>query len=114
MGFWGIAKIAATKIPWGRVLENVPAVVELVGRRFRSQGTPESRPAPEPARLDHEERLRLLQEENLKLGKALIQMTQHQQEIAKSLEVVAARQKMLTIATALTFLLAVSALVLVL
>ena len=104
--FWGIVKTAATKIPWARVAENVPAVVDMIGRareRFR---------VPVSSADDLEERLRLLQDENLKLGKLLLQTTDHLQEIAKSLEVVAARQKMLVIGTVASLLIAVSSLAL--
>ena len=106
MSVWTIVRIAATKIPWGRVMENVPAVVDMVGRakgRFM---------APASAQFGQDERLRLLQEENLKLKKALVETSDHLQQVAKSLEVVAARQKMLMIATAVALVAAVWSLLL--
>ena len=103
---WGIVKTAATQIPWGRVLEKVPVAVDLMGRareRFK--------PA---AQRDLEGPFRLLQEENLKLTKALVETSVQLQQIGKVLGVLAARQKMLAIATVLSLMLAVSALTLVL
>ena len=107
-GIWGIVKIAATKIPWGRVLENVPAAVEMMGRaKERFRGTPGS------AHGSMEERVRLLQAENQKLEKALLQSSEHLQETIKTLRVVLARQKMLTLGTVLSLALSASALMLV-
>lgn len=101
MSVWTIVRIAATKIPWGRVMENVPAVVDMVGRaKGRFMASP-------PAQIGQDERLRMLQEENLKLKKAIVETSDQLQQVAKSLEVVAARQKMLMIATAVAFLAAV-------
>jgi len=106
MSVWTIVRIAATKIPWGRVMENVPAVVDMVGRakgRFMASSS---------AQIGQDERLRLLQEENLKLKKAIVETSDHLQQVAKTLEVVAARQKMLMIATAVALVAAVWSLLL--
>lgn len=99
---WGIAKVAATRIPWGRVMENIPAVVDLAERakgRFRGHGG------------DIEARLRLLQEENRKLEQALLETSGHLQQTIRTLKVVVARQKMLMTATAVSLLVAIAALV---
>jgi BMFP domain-containing protein YqiC len=101
---WQIVKVAATKIPWRSVVENAPAVADFVGKakeKFRSM--------PED---DLVNRLRLLHEENQKLEKVLLQTAAHLQELEDTLKVVAARQKTLTIATVVSALLAVSALLL--
>ena len=103
---WGIVRTAATKVPWGRVVENVPAVVDFIGRAKGKFNVPAS------SQKDVEQRLRLLQEDNLKLGKALLETSDHLQAIAKNLEVVAARQKMLVLATVVSLLTAVSSLIL--
>lgn len=103
---WGIAKVAATKIPWGKVMENMPAVVELVGRakdRFKAHAFPPGG--------DVDERIRLLQDENVKLEKALLQTSDHLQEAIKTLKVVSARQKTLAIATVAALLIALSSLI---
>ena len=101
---WSVVKMAATRIPWGRVLENAPAVVDLVARakdRLNSS-----------AQEDLEERLRLIQEENLKLEEALQANTEQLKKLAATLKVVAARQKLLMTGTVLSLLAAVSALIL--
>lgn len=102
---WGIAKVAATKIPWGRVMEGLPAVVDMAKERFRGHGG---------AQDGLEERLRLLEEENLKLGKALLETSGHLQQTIRTLKVVLARQKMLMAATAVSFGMALAALLLAL
>ncbi len=103
---WGIAKVAATKIPWSRVMENMPAVVDMANRakgRFMGQGAP---------RGDLETRLRFLEEENRKLDRALLETSGHLQQAIRTLKVVLARQKMLMGAALLSFGMAVAALVL--
>ena len=100
---WGIAKIAATKIPWGRVMENIPAVVDLAGRA-KGKFTGASHGAVE-------DRLRLLHEENRRLEKALLENSGHLQQSIKTLKVVLARQKMLMAGTVLSFLMALVSLV---
>ena len=103
---WGIAKVAATKIPWGRVMENIPAVVGMANRakeRFLGHGAPHG---------DIETRIMVLEEENSKLEKALLESSGHLQQTIRTLKVVLARQKMLMGATLLSFATAVTALVL--
>lgn len=100
---WGIAKVAATRIPWGRVMENIPAVVDLAERakgRFRGQGGGEI-----------EARLRHLQEENRRLEQALLETSGHLQQTIRTMKVVVARQKMLMSVTAVSLLTAIAALV---
>jgi hypothetical protein len=101
---WGVVRTVATKIPWGRVIENVPAVVDLVERakdKFSAS-----------TQNDLEEKLILLRDENLKLEKALLEISDNQQELANSLKVVLARQKKLAIATVVSLLIATSSLIL--
>jgi hypothetical protein len=98
---WGMVKTAATKIPWGRVLQNAPAVVDLIGRAKESLQVPHS---------DLEERLGLIQEQNLKLEQTLLQTAEHLQELTKTLEVMAARQRLLSIGIVVSLLIAVSSL----
>jgi hypothetical protein len=88
------------------VVENVPAVVDMISR---AKGKLR---APITSKSDIEERLRLLQEENQKLAKVLLDTSDHLQELGKGLEVMAARQKMLTIAAVVSLLLAASSLLL--
>ena len=99
---WGIAKVAATKIPWGRVMENFPAVMDLAKERFRPSGGP---------RGDVEARLRLLQEENQKLEKALLETSGHLQITIKTLKTVLARQKTMMAGTVVSLLMALASLV---
>jgi hypothetical protein len=104
MGIWGIVKIVATRIPWGKVVENVPAVVDLVERakgRFKVS-------SPN----DLEERLRLIQEENVKLERTLLETAAHLQQLTNSVKVLSARQRTWSIATAVSLLIAISSLVL--
>ena len=101
---WKIVKTAATAIPWGRVVENAPAVVDLVGRA-------KDRLRASPAQ-GLEAQLRSLQEENLKLADTLLKTSDHLEELTKALEVVAARQKMLTTATFVSLLIGISSLAL--
>jgi predicted nuclease with TOPRIM domain len=100
---WTVLKMAATRIPWGRVVENAPAVVDLVGR---------ARDRFKPSVDDLEERLQSIQAENLKLEKMLQATADHLQQITDTLKVVSARQKMLTICTVVSLLTAITALIL--
>lgn len=102
---WGVAKIAATRIPWGKVVQNIPAMADLATRakeRFMGGGG------------SLEERVRMLQEENRRLEKALIENSGHLQQTIKTLKVVAARQKVLVVVTAISFITAVVSLVIAL
>jgi hypothetical protein len=103
---WKIVRTAASSIPWVSVVENTPALLDLVERareRFRAG-----------ASHDMEEQLNALQEENLKLADTLLRTTNHLQEVTNTLEVVLARQKTLGVVTVISLLAAVSALALAL
>ena len=101
---WGVVKLAASKVPWGRVVENAPAVVDLVGRaKERLMAS---------AQDDLVERLRLIHEENQKLEKVLLETSTHLQELEKSLKAVAASQRVLMMVTVVSLIMAVSSLVL--
>lgn len=104
MSVWSVAKIAATKIPWGRVFENLPVVVEMANRakgRFMGESAPS----------DLEARVQQLHEENRRLEKALLETSGHLQLAVKTLKVVLARQKVLMAATAVSLVVAIAALV---
>lgn len=101
---WGIVKMAATKIPWGTVVENAPAVADLVGRAKDSLKA--------SSQDDLVEQLRLIHEENQKLEKVLLQTANHLQDLEKTLSVVVARQKNWAIVTVFSMLIAISSLVL--
>ncbi|TSK07110.1 MAG: hypothetical protein FPO08_10855 [Geobacter sp.] len=106
MSIWSVAKIAATKIPWGRVFENLPVVVEMANRakgRFMGEGA--------GAASELEARVQQLHEENRKLEKALLETSGHLQLAVKTLKVVLARQKVLMAATAVSLVVAIAALV---
>jgi hypothetical protein len=101
---WGIAKAAATTIPWGRLVENAPAVVDLVGRaKERLKIT---------SRDDLVEGMKLLQEENLKLERMLLEAATHLQKLEETLNLVAHRQKIWVITTVVALLMAISSLLL--
>ena len=101
---WDMVKLAATNIPWGRVLESAPAVADLFARARESwQG---------PSQSELEERLLALQQENRRLEQALLETAGQLQELAKGLEVVVARQKMLLVVTIIALSIAVFALTL--
>lgn len=104
MSIWSVAKIAATKIPWGRVFENLPVVVDMANRakgRFMGGSAPS----------DLEARVQQLHEENRRLEKALLETSGHLQLAVKTLKVVLARQKVLMAATAVSLVVAIAALV---
>lgn len=104
MSIWSVAKIAATRIPWGRVMENLPMVADMATRakeRFMGAGSPGGM----------EGRVRQLEEENRKLEKALLETSGHLQLTIKTLKVVLAREKMLMVGTGLSLLLSVIALI---
>ncbi|HJV34595.1 hypothetical protein [Geomonas sp.] len=100
---WKIIKTAATNVPWARMVQNAPAVVDLVERvkeHFIAGGQHSAY-----------EELAALREENLRLADALQQTAGRVEQLTKALEVVVARQKMLTVATVVSLLLAISSLV---
>lgn len=82
---WKLLKTAAGNIPWGRMVQNAPAVVDLVERvRERLAAGPHG---------VHEE-LEAIREENIKLADSLLQTSAQVEDLRKALEVVIARQKM--------------------
>jgi hypothetical protein len=100
---WNIVRTAATKIPWGRIVENAPVVVDLVERVKDHLKSPQQN--------DIYKELKLNREEHLKMADSLLQATTEVQQLKAALEVVAARQKMLMIATGISLLVALSALI---
>ena len=100
---WNIVRTAATKIPWGRLVENAPAVVDMMGR------VKDHLKAPQQGDLYKE--LKLNREEHLKMADSLLQTTAEVERLKAALEVIAARQKMMMTATAISLLAALSALI---
>ncbi|QWV93019.1 hypothetical protein KP004_17900 [Geomonas oryzisoli] len=104
MSVWSIAKIAATRIPWGRLMENLPVVVDMANRakgRFMGPGSPSGMEA----------RLHQLEEENRKLEKALLETSGHLQLTIKTLKVVLAREKLLMAVAGISLLVSIAALI---
>ena len=101
---WKIVKTAATRIPWATVLENAPIMVDLMGRA-RERMMP-------PGHRGVEEQLRALHEENLKLTKQVAEASEGIEQLTRALEVISARQRMLTIVSIVSLLTAVSSLLL--
>ncbi|MBJ6802052.1 hypothetical protein [Geomonas propionica] len=107
MSIWSIAKIAATRIPWGRVMENLPMVADMASRakgRFMGPGSPGGMEA----------RLHQLEEENRKLERALLETSGHLQLAIKTLKVVLAREKVLMGVAGVSLLVSIVALVIAL
>ncbi|HJV65331.1 MAG TPA: hypothetical protein VJ550_06355 [Geomonas sp.] len=99
---WKIIKAAATNVPWGRMVQNAPAVVDLVERvKERLLAG---------AQHDLHDELQALREENVKLADTLLQTTARVEELGKALEVMVARQKMLAVVAVVSLLLAISSL----
>jgi hypothetical protein len=101
---WTVIRLAATRIPWGRVIENIPAVVDMVNRAKGRLKASASAQGPV------DERMRVVEEESLRLGKALLETEERLQELAKALEVLAARQKMLIFLAMVSLATAIAAL----
>ena len=103
---WKVVKTAATKIPWGQVLENAPMVVDMVGRaRAHLTAMPHQ---------DFQGQLKAMHEENLRLAQSLQQTTDRLQEVSETLQVLEAREKVLVVGTAVSLLIAIASLTLVL
>jgi hypothetical protein len=103
---WKVVRTAATKIPWGQVIESAPVVVDMVGRaRAHMTALPHQ---------DFHVQLKSVQEENLRLAQSLQQTVDHLQEVSETLQVMEAREKLLIVGTAISLLIAISALALVL
>ena len=103
---WKVVKTAATRIPWGNVLENAPVVVDLVGRARERLAA--------GIHHDLDKQLKGLREENLKLTRQLQETGETVQNLSKALEVVSARLKMVTVVSVLSLLAAAAAIVLIL
>jgi hypothetical protein len=101
---WGMLKMVATKVPWGQVVENAPAVADLVARaKDRLRGSSQN---------DLEEQLVFVYEKNVKLEKKLAETADQLTELSNTLQAVANRQKTLTIVAAISLLLAISSMLL--
>jgi hypothetical protein len=100
---WKMVRTAASSIPWVSVVENTPALLDLVERaRERFQAV---------ASHGLEDAMKELQEENLKLADSLLHTQNHLQEVTRTLEVVLARQKTLAVVSVVALVVAVSSLV---
>jgi|GEM_PF-2470540 len=100
---WKVIKLAAGAIPWGTVVENAPAVVDLVARakdKFKGAGQD-----------DVLERIAQLQEENQHVRLLLQQTGEHLQIVESRLLMLEARQRLLSVVAVLSLLAAVAALV---
>jgi hypothetical protein len=103
---WKVVKTAATKIPWGQVIESAPMVVDMVGRaRAHMTAMPHQ---------DFQAQLKSVQEENLRLAQSLQHTADHLQEVSETLQVLEAREKVLIVGTAISLLIAISSLALLL
>jgi hypothetical protein len=101
---WGVIKLVATRVPWGRVVENAPAVVDLVARaKDRLKGASQG---------ELEEQLALIHQQNLMLEKTLSATADHLEELSKKLEAVSRKQKKLAIITVLSLMIAMLSVVL--
>ena len=103
MSIWTVAKMAASKVPWGQVMRNLPGMVEMANRA-------KGRLLGEGSSGDLRARVQELEEENRRLEKALLETSGHLQLATKTLRVVLARQKVLMAATAVSLVLAAVAL----
>jgi hypothetical protein len=72
---WSIVKAAVTRVPWSKVVQHAPAVVDALGRvktRVRLQ---------EAAQKDADDQLRLLVEENARLHGELNRLSKELQRL---------------------------------
>ena len=96
--FWGLLKTAATYIPWTKVAENAPLLVDVLGKakaRIRLN---------ESSQKNIEGHLKSLQDENARLATDLLKLT-------KKLQLLTSRVALLTKITGFSLLCAVSAVV---
>jgi len=98
---WGLAKVAARTIPWGRVAEHAPAVFDLVGQAR----------ARRPGRGDVAEKLLELEEENERLAQALVEATEELQALAATVETLSSRQLVVGTVAAVSLVVAILSLV---
>ena len=97
--FWIFVKAAAANIPWARVAQSTPLLVDVLGKakaKIMQQET---------SQRNLEERLKGLQDENARLTTALLQMSD-------KLQLVSSRLSLLTAVSGISLLCAISALVL--
>lgn len=97
--FWGLLKTAAANIPWTKVAENTPLLVDVLGKakaRIRLN---------ENSQKNLEEHLKSLQDENARLTTDLLQLS-------KKLQLLSSRVALLSKITGISLFCAVSALVL--
>ena len=97
--FWGLLKTAATNIPWTKVAENAPLLVDALGKakaRIRLN---------ESSQKNLEEHLKSLQDENARLAADLLQLS-------KKVQLLTSRVALLSKITGFSLLCAVAALVL--
>ncbi|UFS68601.1 hypothetical protein LPW11_11810 [Geomonas sp. RF6] len=99
---WGIAKVAARNIPWGRVAQHAPAVFDLVGQAKARRA---------PRRGEVAEKVLWLEEENERLAAALVETTEQLQTVARTLETVSSRQLLIGTVAAVSLVVGVLSLV---
>lgn len=101
---WGVVKMLATKVPWGRLVENAPAVVDLVARaKERLQA---------PSQDDLAGQLLSIHNQNLRLEKTLHETANRLDALSAKLEAVSQRMSLLLKATVVSLLMAISSLLL--
>ncbi|HEY5513985.1 MAG TPA: hypothetical protein VIK40_10120 [Geomonas sp.] len=91
-----IIKRIATKIPWTQVAQNAPLIADMVGKAKDKLNA--------SARKIQDDQIQLLQEENARLAKSLLQMSDQLQNISS-------RVYLLTVITAVSLLIAISSLI---
>jgi hypothetical protein len=99
LGLWGLLSTAAMKIPWTRVAQSAPMLVDMIGKARTNMRMQEA----SAKNLDVQ--LKQLQDENAMLTSALLQ-------VSDKLQLLTSRVSTLTKITGLSLLLAASALVL--
>ena len=101
MGLLGLLKTAASNIPWSRVVQSTPLLVETLGRareRLRQN---------DASQRDLEEHLKLLQEENAKLTTAVLHLSQNLQSLSS-------RVTLMTTVSAVSLILALASMIIAL
>lgn len=99
---WGIAKVAARTVPWGRVAQHAPAVFDLLGQARAKR--PRSRD-------DIAEKLLWLEDENERLTRGLVETAEQLQVVAKTLETVLSRQLLVGTVAAVSLIVGVLSLI---
>jgi septal ring factor EnvC (AmiA/AmiB activator) len=94
-----LIKTAAVNIPWSRVAQNTPLIVDMLGKAKAKIRQSES------INRDFEDQLKLLQDENARLSTSLLQATDKIQRLT-------ARVSMLAKVSGFSLLLALAALIL--